>query len=155
MPEPTDPTPEAPRREIRFKDREFERDNPPVQGLDAVPSFEVRDLLDLANKPPKPPADGPLPSSIAPPASNDVHAILRANLERDRERGLYQVAMEERRPSRRKRDYWTLMIGVNGALILTALLIGLNVMTAVYAFSGVILISIGLTWIMWFIMDDY
>ena len=63
--------------------------------------------------------------------------------------------MEERRPSRRKRDYWTLMIGVNGALILTALLIGLNVMTAVYAFSGVILISIGLTWIMWFIMDDY
>ncbi|MBS0664204.1 MAG: hypothetical protein JSR48_13140 [Verrucomicrobia bacterium] len=156
MPDPTDPAPEAPRREVRFKDREFERDNPPVQGVDAAPAFDVRDLLELANKAPKaPPADSPLPPSIAPPATNDVHAILRANLERERERGLYEVAMGKRRPSRRKRDYWALLIGLNALLVAFAFVIGLNVVTAVYTFSGIILITIGLTWIMWFIMDDY
>jgi hypothetical protein len=31
----------------------------------------------------------------------------------------------------------------------------INVVSVVYGFAGVILLSSGLIWIMWFVMDDY
>ena len=57
--------------------------------------------------------------------------------------------------SRRKRDYWLLLIGGNLAIIGLVGLFQLNPVTVVFGFAGVIILTVSLTWIMWFVMDDY
>lgn len=92
----------------------------------------------------------------AAPRANDVFAIQREQREREIASGMDELKPNDRPQSkRRRRDYWLLLLGGNLALIAAALLAGLNVVTAVYVFSGVVLYSIALTWIMWFVMDDY
>lgn len=123
-------TPEAPRRNFGFKPKEFERVNAPRHDADA-------------------PAE-------APPLANDVFAIQRDLRAREIAAGMDELAPPERPKSgRRKRDYWTVLLAVNGLAALAALLSRGNVVVLVYAFSGAILLSIGATWIMWVLIDDY
>lgn len=153
MADSTDSSPEPPRREFRFKPAEFERDNPPVEGPNALPAFDVRELYEKANQPPGSPRN---PSRApAAPAENEVHEILRANLNQANEAGLNEVVLRPKRISRRKRDYWLMLIGGNLALVGLVLVLQKNVVTLVFGGSGIIFYSIGLTWIMWFVMDDY
>lgn len=87
---------------------------------------------------------------------NDVVSI-RHEL-RDREKAEGQDRMEIRkRKSRRKRDYLLVMTVLNvgfGAVLAYGIL-HRNPVLMIYAFSGMVLSSVGVTWVMWFIMSDY
>jgi hypothetical protein len=139
---PPDP-PEAPPREFQFKPTAFARANRPGEA-----PIKVAQLYRAAS--------APAPAPAAPgKAENEVHAILRANLAADAAKGLNQVVLENRRPSRRKRDYWLVLAGGNVVFAGAMLLAHKNVVTLVFGFSGMVFFSIGLTWIMWAVLDDY
>ena len=152
MPEPTpEPTePVAPRREFRFKPTEFERTNRPLDGMDDTPAVDVRILHRQANLASGSPAPPP-----AAPAENDVHAILRANLAQATEDGLNDVILQPKRTSRRKQDYWLMFGAGNLGFASMLIFLGHDLMVSVCVGAGVIVYSLGLTWIMWFVMDDY
>jgi hypothetical protein len=146
-PSDSDP-PETPKPAFRFKPTEFERANRPLGEPDKTPAIDVRDLYQHANAVS---AASPQPARV----ENEVHAILRANLVQADEAGLNAVELTPQRASRRKREYWLLLVG--GNLLIAALVFGLsrNVVVLVFAGSGMIFYSLALTWIMWMVMDDY
>ena len=67
---------------------------------------------------------------------------------------LNDVPLPPKRRSRRKRDYWLLLISVNAFFAYFAVTGG-SVVTLVYSGAGIIFFTLGLTWVMWFVMDDY
>jgi hypothetical protein len=89
------------------------------------------------------------------PAPTDVYQVLRDNLARENAAGLNVVKPVPPRRSRRRRDFWLVLIGGNLAIMASVGFTSINVMTVIYGFAGVILLSSGLIWIMWFVMDDY
>lgn len=118
-------TPEPPRPPLTFKPKEFERVNP-------------------------------APSGGPPPPANDIFAIQREIRAREIASGMDELKpVGTPRRSRRRRDYWFMLVAGNLAFVLLAGLGSLNVVALVYAFSGIILYSVGLTWVMWFVMSDY
>lgn len=150
MPESSEPNPpESPRREFRFKPTEFERSNRPLDEADDQPAIDLRTLYRQAN------SDGLPVTPSAPPEENEVHAILRANLERAKEDGLDELILRPKPMSRRKKDYWLMLIGGNLLLVALVVLMAKNVVSLVFGGSGMIFYSLALTWIMWFVMDDY
>jgi hypothetical protein len=117
--------PDPPRKFYKLKEAEFERVNP-------------------------------LPGEPQPPTtSQDVHAILRDNLDRANEAGLNALTAQERRPSRRKRDYWTLLLIGNAFFGCGLAYFGLQSVPGIFALGGMIFFSGALTWVMWFVMDNY
>lgn len=85
---------------------------------------------------------------------HDVPAMLRQNRAIAQQAGLNEVKIKTVR-SRRKRDYWTALTAGN-LLILGLLAIGqINVVSVIFAFSGIILLSVSLTWVIWVVPDDY
>ena len=95
------------------------------------------------------------PTAIPTPAPTDVYQVLQDNLARENAVGLNVVKPVPPRRSRRKRDFWLVLIGGNLAIMASVGFTSINVMTVICGFAGVILLSSGLTWIMWFVMDDY
>ena len=87
-------------------------------------------------------------------AEHDIYAMLQQNLAIEKKAGLNEVEIKEVK-SRRKRDYWLLLVPSIGTLALAAWLGRANPYVLVPACSGIVLVSIGLTWVMWFVMDDY
>jgi hypothetical protein len=100
---------------------------------------------------------GPVLDGTNAPANreNEVHGVLRDNLERANAAGLNDVEPPPPRRSRRTRDYWTLFIPVNGFFAFWAFGPYANPMTFVFGLAGMIMFTLGLTWVMFFIMDDY
>jgi hypothetical protein len=168
--DPSDP----PRKFYDLKPKEFERVNAPVAGrsassapatppssppvspptprpLDSSKPIDVRELFREASTP------GPVLSKGPRNDLNEVHAVLRDNLARANEAGLNEVPLRPKRPSWRKRDYILLMIGANAVLAFLA--IGFfrsgNVIGFVSAMAGIGMLSASITWVMWFVMDDY
>ena len=139
------PEPEPPPRDFHFKPTEFETANRPTDETAADAPPDVRALNRLA---------GPPVSSAPTHTENEVHAILRANLARAQARGEHEV-VPTHRISRRRRDYWLLLTGGNALIVGLVLILPKNVMTVVFGFSGMIFVSLALTWIMWVVMDDY
>ena len=88
-------------------------------------------------------------------AAHDVYAIRREIREREQALGLNELAPKPAPKSRRRRDYWLLLLTADSALVLTAWQGRGNVFVLVSAATGVVVATIGLTWIMWFVMDDY
>lgn len=125
-------SPEPAPRKFAFKPKEFERVNAPR-------------------------AEGEADAAAAPtPAANDVFAIRQELRAREIAAGMDTLKPADRPPStKRRRDFWLLLLGGNLAIVGTAAVVGLNVMTVVYAFAGVILYTIGLTWTVWFVMGRY
>jgi hypothetical protein len=117
--------PEPPRKTYAFKPKEFERVN--------------------AETAPEQPT----------PAANDVYAIRRELREREVAAGMDALAPAPKKKSRRRRDFWLCLIGLNALMIAVTVGSGFNIVVAAYAFSGMVLLSLGLTWTMWFVMDDY
>jgi hypothetical protein len=78
-----------------------------------------------------------------------VHAILRENLARANAAGLNEVTPPAPRKSRRKRDYILALIAGN-----TFFIVGLKY-NPVFAGAGLIIFNVGVTWVMWVVMDDY
>ncbi len=153
---------DPPRKLYQLKPRDFERVNAtPSSDTDAAPAapgapaepgpIDVRDLARLA-------AQGqPLlsPRREPAPGRTDVHGVLQENLARANAAGLNDVDLTPRPPSRRKRDYWFCLVAGNAFIVGLVLRLGLNPMTVMFGFGGVIVFSVGLTWIMWFVMDRY
>ena len=94
------------------------------------------------------------PGTDVPSAAHDVYAILRANRTREQDHRLGEVEIKTVK-SRRRRDYWRLLLGTNLFLALIAWFGRENLFVLVSAAAGVVISSIGLTWVMWFVMDDY
>ena len=85
---------------------------------------------------------------------HDVYKILQHNRAVEQQAGLNEVKIRPVK-SRRKRDYWlTLLLG-NLLLGIVGLLGIGNVFVMVSAFAGIIIFSLGVTWVMWFVMEDY
>ncbi len=100
-----------------------------------------RKQFDCINKPDTP-AEAPA----------DVREMQQAN---QRTQSVYEEPVDlTPRRSRRKRDYWLVMLLGNAAL--AALMVAVpSPAMFVYALSGMVLLSVGLTWVMWFVMSDY
>ena len=118
-----------------MKERSFDRVNPTAG---SVPKEQV--------------AAGSHPAHVDP---NDVQSILLQNRAIERKHGQDEVEIKVRRISRRKRDFWVLLILGN---LLVAALVALGSITPMSISLGLCamgLLSVGLTWIMWFVMGDY
>jgi hypothetical protein len=140
---------EPPKREFRFKPTEFERANPSAGTKEVGPPISVQDMFRQAASAKPPPPNRPVA-----PATNEVHDILRANLEKANEDGANDVELKPKRASRRKRDYWLLTIAVN-LFFLLSMAFFRNLGTFVFGGAGIIFCNLGLVWVMWFVMDDY
>jgi hypothetical protein len=157
MPDESDP----PRKVYQLKPTEFERVNAPRRdpapdatcSPDSPPDsgrIDVRDLIKQGS------GSGPALGVNGPVnRDNEVHALLRHNVARDNAAGLNDVAPRPKRRSRRKRDYWLLLIPVNLFFAFAAFGPYANPLTFVYGIAGFILFTISLTWVMWGVMDDY
>jgi hypothetical protein len=123
-------TPEPAPRKFAFKPNEFERVNDPRPEAGA--------------------------ETAAPPAANDVFALRQEIREREIAAGMDNLKPADRpRSNKRRRDFWLMLVGGNLAIAGTGAIVGFNVMTAVYVFAGVILYTLGLTWVMWVVVDRY
>jgi len=139
--------PEPPPREFNLKPTEYERVNRPADSTPGNKPIHVAQLYRAANTP---------KTSPAPPVKteNEIHAILRANLAAEKAKGLNEVIPTKRR-SRRKQDYWLLLIGWNLLVGAVAVQSHRHSVTLVFCLSAAVFVSVALTWIMWGIMDDY
>lgn len=123
-------SPDPPRKIYGLKPKEFERVNAPQ------------------------PAAGETSAPV--PAANDVFALQRELREREIAAGLDELKPPAQpKHSRRRRDFLLLLLGGNGAFALMTVIGGGSPISLIYGFSGCILFSIGLIWVMWFVMDDY
>lgn len=121
--------PEPPRRAFVLKPREFARLNRPPEELAAEPT----------------------------PLANDIFAMQRDLRAREQASGRDVLAPAPARPSRRRRDYWLLVALLNGlgGAAAAAGWAGGNFVVLVYALAGMLLGTIGLTWVLWVVMDEY
>jgi hypothetical protein len=141
--------PDPPRKHYGFKEREFKRDNVIPPG--AAPMPTAKELAMSAGNHHNPAARQGAAKADDP---NDVYAVLQQNRLAARKHGLNEVEIKEIK-SRRKREFWILIVGGNLAIIGAVFLSGINVITVIFGLSGLILFSIALSWIMWQVMDKY
>ncbi len=142
--------PDPPRKNYGFKDRDFQRDN--ATSSDVPPMPTAKELAIMA---------GPVAEHGRAAAGkrkaddpNDVYAVLEKNRAVERKLGLNEVEIREIK-SRRKKDYWFLIIGGNLAIVGAVALSGFNLISVIFGMSGLIVFSLGATWIMWQVMDKY
>ena len=144
MPDEADP----PRKNYGFKEREFKRDNARRSGESPLPTAKelaimsgsvVRSKTTGAAK-----ADDP----------NDVYGVLEANRAVEKKHGLNEVEIREIK-SRRKRDYWLLLISSEVVLGAIAVVGRSNPFVLACSVVGMGLVGFGLTWIMWQVMNKY
>jgi hypothetical protein len=69
--------------------------------------------------------------------------------------GAFKVGSKQQRSSRRTRDYWLLLLLLNGFFAAATFGPFQNPLTLLYGIRGMIVTTLGLTWVMWFVMDDY
>ena len=141
--EPVDP----PRKTYELKERAFERVNTSTK-----PSPPPTAVVTGAR--PGQVAASSHPGAVDP---NDIHSILQHNraVEQRHGKDVVKFASTGPRRSRRKRDFWLLLVG--GILLVVALVAlgNANPVSVIFGLAGMVVISLGLTWIMWFVMGDY
>lgn len=143
--EPDDPPPKV----YGFKERAFKRDNVRVPGAEPLPT--AKELAIMAGPVTASPRGATGPKADDP---NDVFTHLQGNRAVEKRHGL--DAIEIRKIKRRKlRDFCLLLVGGNLAIVGAVFATNLNVVTAIFGLAGVIMFSLGLTWIMWQVMDKY
>jgi hypothetical protein len=144
MPEDQDP----PRKLYDLKEAKFDAVN---ARSDQLPAIDVREHFQSAAI-----NGGPAVPKPAP-ANTDVQAMLQENVARANKAGLNDLAEQPERRSRRARDYWFLMIVGNSLLVtlFTGAVASGNAFLIAFAAGGIGLLSAGLTWLMWFVLDDY
>jgi hypothetical protein len=164
------PTPMAddsdpPRKHYQLKPKQFEAVNERVPastgpaapgGRDPGPAagdpgrIDVRDLFKQAA------ASGPIRSAPKPTAPlNDVQALLKANTAHEAAAGVHELTPQAPRRSRRKRDYWISLLAAYAAIGGALKIASFNLMSIAFATAGAIIVTLGLTWIYWFVLDDY
>jgi len=158
--------PDPPRRFFGFKPREFVRANipprepqpgdaPAIAGAKADQTLEkpieVRDITRIAVG-----ADSPLGTNGPANRENEVHEILRLNLESDKSRGWYDVELpKDKKRRRRIRNYLILLFAINTPLGLIAWFSGhTDPFPFVAAIAGMAFLTARLTWETWFLRTD-
>jgi hypothetical protein len=141
--EETDP----PRKLYGFKEREFKRDNAPVSEAGGAPT--AQDLAKMAGPVTR---SGPVGGGAKAGDPNDVYAVLERNRAVEKKSGGDDIEVRKIR-SRRTRDYWLMLLGGNIALVGGGLFFGGAAI--VFALAGVIIYSLGLTWVVWQLMGRY
>jgi hypothetical protein len=144
---PDEPNP--PRKVYGFKEREFKRDNAPSSEVPPAPS--VQDLAKMAGH-----HHDPRPRSAAAKAGdpNDAFTVLQQNRKSEQLHNLDAIEIKETK-SRRKREFWFLLVGGNLFILGAVWLSGINVLTVIFGLAGLIIFSLGLSWVMWQVMDRY
>lgn len=153
---------DPPRKFYQLKPRPFEQVNAPLSptpfpSLPVPPAgqipggrIDVRDLYEQSRIP------GPvLTPSGKEGAKNDVHVILQDNLAHANAAGLNTLTYKRKRRSRRTRDYFLVTISLDALFGFLAFGPYSNVVIMAYSFAGIILTTVGLWWVMFFVMDDY
>lgn len=141
--------PDPPRKNYDFKERAFQRDNAPASGLPSLPT--AKELAMMAG-PGAPTAKNTNTPKAGDP--NDVFAVRQANRAAEEKLGLNAVVLKTVR-SRRRRDYWVILLASEAALAVTAVLGRGNPFVLACAVAGMGLVAFGLTWIMWQVMNKY
>ncbi len=141
--------PDPPRKVYGFKEREFKRDNAPSS--EAAPMPTARELAQMAGFHHDPSARKSAAKAGDP---NDVHAVLRQNRKSEQEHNLDAIEIKESK-SRRKREFWLLLVGGNLFILGGVWLSGINVITVIFGLAALIIFSLGLSWVMWQVMDRY
>ena len=147
--EPDDP----PRKDYGFKEREFKRDNPLASELPPAPTAKEHAIMagHVAPTTRKAPPSGGVNRAADP---NDVYAVLQQNRAEEKKFGLNEVQIRELK-SKRKRDFWLMLVGGNLLIIGLVIITGFNVVSVVFGLAGIVMLSLGLTWVMWQVMDKY
>lgn len=141
---------EPPPKVYGFKERDFKRDNALSAGGKSNPT--AQELARMAGKVTRQTAAAP---GVRADDPNDVYAVLERNRAMEKNSGRDQVELKKKGLSRRTRDFWLLIVGGNLAVLASVFFSGLNVMTVIFGLAGIIIVSLGLTWVMWFVMSDY
>ena len=154
---------DPPRVYYQLKPREFERVNavtPPPPSVELTPAvsqppdpsakIEVENLLAHAAVP------GPiLAHGQKEVVQNEVHGILKENLDRANAAGLNTLAPKARRRSRRTRDFLFVVIPLDAFFGFAAFGPYANPVSFIYGIAGLIFSTVGIGWVMFFVMDDY
>jgi hypothetical protein len=141
-----------PRKYTLSGDRKFDVVNPSAGSPRTSESIDLQALISSANTP-RPASPPPPPAAGVP--ENDVQALLRTNAAHEAAARLPTPPPPPRPPSRRKRDYFFTLIAGNLMLAAAVVITGFNVVVLAFGAAGMIVLTLGLTWIMWFVMDDY
>jgi hypothetical protein len=137
-----------PRPAFQFRTKPFEHVNHASD-----PAVDLRTIIAAANRPPPPPATADSPRPAKAPPHIDVAEILRENA---RIQACFEKPVDlTPRPNRRRLDYLILMIVVNGFLVWRLIAGWGNPVTMLYSVSGLIVFSVGITWVMYGVMDRY
>jgi hypothetical protein len=132
----------------RFRARLFEEVN-----RSSAPPVDLHALIAAANRPAplQAGAEPPRPAGAAPP--NELVQILRENARI--QAGFEKPVDLTPPPNRRRFDYLILMIPGNG-FFAAALVAGWGHPTVmVYALGGMVIFSVGVTWVMYGVMGRY
>ncbi len=124
-----------PHRKFQFKAREFENVNQP-------PEMQAAD-----RRPPGTPP--PLPPSAAISALEIVQENMRAQAQCEPPVDLRPP------PNRRRRDYLVVMAVVNGFFVASLILGRGDETVTVFGFSGMVMASAAITWVMYGVMSRY
>ncbi len=158
--------PNPPRRVFGFAPREFDRANRPAEeprrhdtstNPDAGSKPESGKPIDVVDVARIASGDGsPLRTDFPANRENEVHGILRVNLESDRARGWYDVELgKDEKRRRRIRDYVIALVAINTPLGLIAWLSGhADPFPFVSAIAGMSFPSARVTWETWFLRTD-
>lgn len=90
------------------------------------------------------------------PSPHEVAHLLKMTATRESGAATCQaVPPQVKRASRRARDYWRLVIPVNGVLGLLIVIAPKTPVFYVPVGAAMLLLTLGITWVMWVVMDDY
>jgi hypothetical protein len=163
--------PEPPRKIYGFKPREFERANPaspsepssaptppvPDPGIPAADSgkIDVNDLIRAGAGTGK-----QLGSNSVVNRPNEVHGILRENLQREIAAGSYELGvLDDSKRRRRIRNYWIALVAVDVPLAAYARWVGHDTQAAVIPFvcsiAAIAMFTSYLTWQTFFLRTHY
>ena len=143
--EPDDPPPKV----YGFKEREFKRDN--SLAAPATPLPTAKELAVMAGQVTRQTAAKPGAKADDP---NDVYKVLEHNRAMEKTAGMDQVEIRQIK-SRRKRDYWLLLISSEALLGVITVQGRDNPVQFVFGLAGMVMVAITLTWIMWQLMSRY
>ncbi len=119
----------------------------------AAPPVDHRALIAAANRPGPAAKEGEPPRSAGVAPRNEVVEILRENA---RTQAPFEKPVDlTPRPNRRRLDYLVLMAAGNGLFCLGLVLGWGNPSVMVFSFSGAVIFSGGITWVMYGVMDHY
>ena len=85
---------------------------------------------------------------------HDIYTILQQNRAIEQQNGKDNVGIKPVK-SRRNRDYWMLMVGGNLLIAGLVAVSRFNPISLIFGLAGAVILSLSLTWVMWFVMSDY